>query len=156
MYHKKGNGVICQKVGFTVQNPKIFSSQWCKIVKQVLTLEKLETENAERKWQSNKSHALHYLAVARCERSLAEHGETGGTVPCGTVVPDPACVFSLIRSVHSPRLQEQHHVSHLSDHGAIGQLQVIFWVPITTTWQNGQTDIWCMCRVTQLHCHCTI
>lgn len=92
-----------------------------------------------------------YLAVAWCEGSLVEHGETGGAVPGGAVVSDPACVFCFICGLDSPSLQEQHHVPHLSDHRAIGQLQVILWVPITTTWHNGQTDVWCR-HVCELYC----
>ena len=74
-----------------------------------------------------------YLAVAWHEGSLAEHGETGGAVLDGAVVSDSACVFGFISGVDSPSLQEEHHVSHLSDHCTIGQLQVVFWVAITTT-----------------------
>ncbi len=88
-----------------------------------------------------------YLAVAWREGSLAEHGETGGAVPGGAVVSDPACVLGFIGGVDSPSLQEEHHVSHLSDHRAVGQLQVILWVPITTTWHNGRTDVWCVCEL---------
>lgn len=88
-----------------------------------------------------------YLAVAWHEGSLVEHGETGGAVPGGAVVADPARVFGFICGLDSPSLQEQHHVSNLSDHGAIGKLQVVLWVTITTTWHNGQmgTDTWCGC-----------
>ena len=67
------------------------------------------------------------------EGSLAEHGETGGAVPDGAVVSDSARVFGFVGGLDPPCLQEEPHVSHLSDHGAIGQLQVIFWVPVTTT-----------------------
>lgn len=74
-----------------------------------------------------------HLAVARRERSLAEHGEAGGAVPGGAVVSDPAHVFGLVGGVDSPSLQEEHHVSHLSDHGAVGQPQVILRVPVTAT-----------------------
>lgn len=73
--------------------------------------------------------------MAWCEGSLVEHGETGGAVPSGAVVSNPPCVFSIISSLDSPSLKEQHHVSHLSDYCAIGQLKVILWVPIATTWQ---------------------
>lgn len=63
-----------------------------------------------------------YLAVARCKGSLAQHGETGGAVSGGAVIPDPACVFGFISGWDSPSMQEEHHVSQLSDHCAIGQL----------------------------------
>jgi len=74
-----------------------------------------------------------YLAVAWHEGSQAEHGEAGGAVLDGAVVSDSARVFCFIVCVDSPSMKEEHHVSHFSDHCAIGQLQVIFWVPITTT-----------------------
>lgn len=86
-----------------------------------------------------------YLAVAWHEGSLAEHGEAGGAVPRGAVVSDPACVFGFICGGDSPSLQEERHVSHLSDYCAIGQLQVILWVPITTTWHNGWADVGVKC-----------
>lgn len=73
------------------------------------------------------------LAVAWHEGSLVEHGDACGAVPDGAVVSDSACVFRFLGCVDSPSLKEEHHVSHLSDHCTIGQLQVIFWVPITTT-----------------------
>lgn len=74
-----------------------------------------------------------------CEGSLAKHREAGGAVPCGAVVSNPACVFGLIRQLDSPRLQKEHHVSYLPDHRAVRQFQVIFWIPVTATWQIGQT-----------------
>lgn len=83
--------------------------------------------------------------MARCESSLVEHRQTSGAVPGGAVVSDPAHVLGFICGVHSPGLQEEHHVSHLSDHSAVGQLQVIFWVPIATTWYDEKTGLWCAC-----------
>lgn len=77
--------------------------------------------------------------MTRRESSLAEHGQTGGAVPNGAVVSNAARVFGLIGGLDSPRLQKQHHVPHLSDHRAVGQLQVVFWVSVTTTLQSGKT-----------------
>lgn len=73
-----------------------------------------------------------YFTMAWCEGSLAEHGETGGAVPGGAVVPDPSHMLAFISGVDPPGLQEEHHVPDLFDHSAVGKLQVILWVSITT------------------------
>lgn len=80
-----------------------------------------------------------------CKCSLLQHRKTGRAVLDGAVVSDPARVFGLIRGVDSPRLQEEHHVSHFPDHSAVRQLQVIFWIPVTTTWRIRQTGFWHQC-----------
>lgn len=74
-----------------------------------------------------------YLAVAGREGSLAQHGQAGGAVLNSAVVSDSACVFRFVGGVNPPSLKKEPHVPHLSNHCTIGQLQVIFWVPITTT-----------------------
>jgi len=84
--------------------------------------------------------------MTRCEGPLAKHRETGGAVPDGAIVSDPTRVFGLICGVDSPRLQEEHHVSNLSDHCAVGKLQVIFWVPITATCHSEEKGFWDRCQ----------
>lgn len=76
-----------------------------------------------------------------CKSSLAEHGETGGAVPGGAVVPDPSHMLGFISGVDTPGLQEEHHILNLFDHSAIGKLQVILWVSVTTAWSTRKTVI---------------
>lgn len=80
------------------------------------------------------------------EGSLAEHGETGGAVSGGAVVSDPSHMLGFISGVDPPGLQEEHHVHELFDHSAVGKLQVVLWVSVTTAWRTRQKVIRC------LHC----
>lgn len=83
------------------------------------------------------------------EGSLAEHGETGGAVSGGAVVSDPSHVLGFVSGVDPPGLEEEHHVRDLFDHGAVGKLQVVLRVSVTTAWRDTQKVIWRPCCIHQ-------
>ena len=79
-----------------------------------------------------------YKAVAGEEGAVLQHGHAVGAVGGGTVDLAPAAVADVAGGVGNlPAVDEQGRVLALPHHGAVGQGQVVGWVPVAIAWSWG-------------------